>query len=223
MAEVQSIRCPNCGGSVSGAGVVTCPYCGSPLEVKTADGGANPPCFFENLPGVEIERDTVDIPFQPQVLFSHLEGGTSRDAPRGGRRHRRRRAPYAGRHQPRGPGFVHVLLYDRRPSIPGEGGSGRQCAIHNHRHEAVHGVGRLPEADGAAGGGNRNHRGLHLDRPGAGEPHAGLLRLEYAERGGPVGNIRLRYGRLNAARGPGAGASGTRPNLRIVSRRLGRK
>jgi ketosteroid isomerase-like protein len=76
MAEAQSIRCPNCGGSVSGAGIVTCPYCGSPLEVKAAGaGGAKPACIFENLPGVEIKRDTKDIPFGPQVLFSQLEGG----------------------------------------------------------------------------------------------------------------------------------------------------
>lgn len=30
---------------------------------------------FKNLPGVEIKRDTKDIPFQPAVLFSQLEGG----------------------------------------------------------------------------------------------------------------------------------------------------
>jgi hypothetical protein len=92
MAEVQSIKCPNCGAAVHGAGAVTCPYCGSALEVKRADAaqlagvkrafgtvgldmGVKPPFFFQNLPGVEITRATKDIPFQPNVIYSRLAAG----------------------------------------------------------------------------------------------------------------------------------------------------
>jgi DNA-directed RNA polymerase subunit RPC12/RpoP len=91
MAEVESIKCPNCGASVRGAGAVTCPYCGSSLEVKSdlqqkrevkralgavgVDMGVEPPFFFQNLPGAEIKRETVDIPFKPVVVYSHLAGG----------------------------------------------------------------------------------------------------------------------------------------------------
>jgi DNA-directed RNA polymerase subunit RPC12/RpoP len=91
MAEVQSVKCPNCGGSVRGAGAVTCPYCGSSLEVKSdveqkrevkrafgavgVDVGVEPPFIFQNLPGVEITRQTKDIPFQPSVIYSRLPGG----------------------------------------------------------------------------------------------------------------------------------------------------
>ena len=91
MAEVQSVKCPNCGGSVRGAGAVTCPYCGSSLEVKSdleqkrevkrafgavgVDVGVEPPFIFQNLPGVEITRQTRDVPFQPSVIYSRLPGG----------------------------------------------------------------------------------------------------------------------------------------------------
>jgi len=92
MAEVQSIKCPNCGGSVPGEGAVTCPYCGSSLEVKRVDAeqkraakrafgtigvdaNVNPPYIFQNLPGLEITRQTKDIPFQPTVIFSRLPAG----------------------------------------------------------------------------------------------------------------------------------------------------
>ena len=92
MAEVQSIKCPNCGGSVHGAGAVTCPYCGSSLEVKRADReqlrgakrafgtvgvdvGVKPPFIFQNLPGVEVTRATKELPFEPKVIFSRLAAG----------------------------------------------------------------------------------------------------------------------------------------------------
>jgi len=92
MAQVESIKCPNCGGTVRGTGAVTCPYCGSALEVTPTDRdqlravkrefgtagvdvGVKPPYFFKNLPGVEIKRETKDIPFQPEVLFARLKGG----------------------------------------------------------------------------------------------------------------------------------------------------
>jgi hypothetical protein len=92
MAEVKSIKCPNCGGAVHGAGAVTCPYCGSALEVTPADGeqlrdarrafgtvgvdvGVEPPFIFQNLPGVEVTRETKEVPFQPKVIFSRLAAG----------------------------------------------------------------------------------------------------------------------------------------------------
>jgi hypothetical protein len=92
MTEVQSIKCPNCGGAVHGAGAVTCPYCGSALEVTKTDReqlravkrafgtagidvGVMPPFVFQHLPGVEITRETKDIPFEPKLIFSHLPGG----------------------------------------------------------------------------------------------------------------------------------------------------
>lgn len=92
MAKVESIKCPNCGGSVPGTGAVTCPYCGSALEVTKTDReqiravrrafgtagidvGVKPPFIFQHLPGVEITRQTKDIPFQPKVIFARLPGG----------------------------------------------------------------------------------------------------------------------------------------------------
>ncbi len=92
MAEVKSIKCPNCGAAVHGAGAVTCPYCGSALEVTPADGeqlrdarrafgtvgvdmGVEPPFIFQNLPGVEVTRETREVPFQPKVIFSRLAAG----------------------------------------------------------------------------------------------------------------------------------------------------
>ena len=98
MVDVQSIKCPNCGAAVHGTGAVTCPYCGSALEVaaKTAaeqiravrrafgtagvDIGVKPPFIFQHLPGVEITRETKDIPFQPKVIFSRLPGGEPKGA-----------------------------------------------------------------------------------------------------------------------------------------------
>jgi hypothetical protein len=92
MTNVQSIKCPNCGGAVHGAGAVTCPYCGSALEVSKTDReqiravkrafgtagidvGVRPPFIFQHLPGVEITRETKDIPFEPKVIFARLPGG----------------------------------------------------------------------------------------------------------------------------------------------------
>ena len=92
MAEVQSIKCPNCGGAVHGAGAVTCPYCGSALEVTKADReqlrgarrafgtvgidvGVEPPFIFQNLPGVEVTRATKELPFEPKVIYSRLAAG----------------------------------------------------------------------------------------------------------------------------------------------------
>jgi accessory colonization factor AcfC len=92
MAEVKSIKCPNCGAAVHGAGAVTCPYCGSALEVTPTDReqlrdakrafgavgvdvGVEPPFIFQNLPGVEVTRETREIPFQPKVIFSRLAAG----------------------------------------------------------------------------------------------------------------------------------------------------
>jgi DNA-directed RNA polymerase subunit RPC12/RpoP len=98
MVDVQSIKCPNCGAAVHGTGAVTCPYCGSALEVagKTVkeqiravrrafgtagvDVGVEPPFIFQHLPGVEITRETKDIPFQPKVIFSRLPGGEPKGA-----------------------------------------------------------------------------------------------------------------------------------------------
>ncbi len=67
MARVESLRCPNCGGTVTGKGEITCQYCGSKLTISKpkseSDGDALTVMFsqrtdaigsFSSLPNVPI-------------------------------------------------------------------------------------------------------------------------------------------------------------------------
>ncbi|UCH79222.1 MAG: SH3 domain-containing protein [Candidatus Coatesbacteria bacterium] len=84
---MTSVKCPNCGGAVRGRGQVTCPYCGSTLEIPrpgkselrriTSSFGTpgttlrgDEPVHFAALPGVDVTADTTDLPFQPQVTYA---------------------------------------------------------------------------------------------------------------------------------------------------------
>lgn len=92
MPKVESLKCPNCGAAVRGAGQITCPYCGSELTVSAPDrvrlrrlrkefgtrGRAIPPgrkVHFKDLPGLDVDTSTTDIPFQPRVTCDKLPGG----------------------------------------------------------------------------------------------------------------------------------------------------
>jgi hypothetical protein len=92
MPTVESLKCPNCGAAVHGAGKVTCPYCGSALAVSGPDrarlkrlrksfgtrGRTIPPgrkVHFKELPGLDVDTRTTDIPFQPKVTYDKLPGG----------------------------------------------------------------------------------------------------------------------------------------------------
>ena len=92
MPTVESLKCPNCGAAVHGAGKVTCPYCGSALAVSVPDrahlkrlrksfgtrGRTIPPgrkVHFKDLPSLDVEPRTTDIPFQPKVTYDKLPGG----------------------------------------------------------------------------------------------------------------------------------------------------
>lgn len=92
MPTVESLKCPNCGAAVHGAGKVTCPYCGSALAVSVPDrahlkrlrksfgtrGRTIPPgrkVHFKDLPGLDVDTRTTDIPFQPKVTYDKLPGG----------------------------------------------------------------------------------------------------------------------------------------------------
>ena len=92
MPTVESLKCPNCGAAVHGAGAVTCPYCGSALAVSVPDrahlkrlrksfgtrGRTIPPgrkVHFKDLPGLDVNTRTTDIPFQPRVTYDKLPGG----------------------------------------------------------------------------------------------------------------------------------------------------
>jgi len=87
MPGVTSIQCPNCGGAVRGRGQITCPYCGSTLEIPqpgkselkriTVNFGtagttlrADQPAHFAGLPDVDVTAETTDIPFQPRVTYA---------------------------------------------------------------------------------------------------------------------------------------------------------
>jgi len=89
MAKVDAIKCPNCGAPVKGTGYVNCPYCGSPLEVSSDDASRlaaarrqfgvsgkimapGQPLRFVQLPGLEVTKETRDIPFQPKTILSKL-------------------------------------------------------------------------------------------------------------------------------------------------------
>lgn len=92
MPTVESLKCPNCGAAVHGAGKVTCPYCGSALAVSVPDrahlkrlrksfgtrGRTIPPgrkVHFKDLPSLDVDTRTTDIPFQPKVTYDKLPGG----------------------------------------------------------------------------------------------------------------------------------------------------
>ncbi|MCP4229823.1 MAG: SH3 domain-containing protein [bacterium] len=89
MADVKSLKCPNCGGNVHGEGEVKCEYCGSMLSIsKQTDARAAQPqyivtfsqsertyAFFNDLPGKLISITTTDIPFEPNVIYTNLPGG----------------------------------------------------------------------------------------------------------------------------------------------------
>lgn len=97
MPTVESLNCPNCGAAVHGAGEVTCPYCGSTLVVSQPDraqlkrlkvnfgtrGHTLPPgrkVHFKELPGLDVDARTTDIPFQPKVTYDKLPGGKPQPA-----------------------------------------------------------------------------------------------------------------------------------------------
>ncbi len=89
MAEVELLKCPSCGATVSGEGEVTCAYCGSKLNIKrthdkpgreteyevTYSGSPPQLGFFRNLPAKPIKPETTDIPFDPELIFDDLPGG----------------------------------------------------------------------------------------------------------------------------------------------------
>ena len=89
MAQVQSLKCPNCGANVTGHGTMKCPYCNSQLHIS-GDGFTQPTqvvmmggksthegttAYFNNLPGVPISIRTEDVPFRPLIVYDRLPGG----------------------------------------------------------------------------------------------------------------------------------------------------
>jgi hypothetical protein len=92
MPAVESLKCPNCGASVRGSGRITCPFCGSALDVSGPDkkqlkkitvnfGTAGTTLApgakirFKNLPDLEVTKDTKAVPFEPRVSYAKLPGG----------------------------------------------------------------------------------------------------------------------------------------------------
>ncbi|MCP4229309.1 MAG: zinc ribbon domain-containing protein [bacterium] len=89
MAQVQSLKCPNCGANITGQGSMKCPYCNSQLHIS-GDGLTQPTqvvmvdgtsthegttAYFKNLPGVPVTIRTENVPFQPLVVYDRLPGG----------------------------------------------------------------------------------------------------------------------------------------------------
>ncbi len=89
MAQVQSLKCPNCGANITGQGTMKCPYCNSQLHIS-GDGLTQPTqvtmlegtsthegttAYFNNLPGVPISIHTENVPFQPEIVYDKLPGG----------------------------------------------------------------------------------------------------------------------------------------------------
>lgn len=92
MPAVESLKCPNCGASVRGAGRVTCPFCGSTLDVSRPDKGqlkkitvnfGTPGttlapgriAHFNNLPDLDVTPHTKAVPFEPRISYAKLPGG----------------------------------------------------------------------------------------------------------------------------------------------------
>lgn len=98
MADIKSLKCPNCGATVHGEGRLTCAYCGSALEVSfakrreetAAAASDRPPPIdappenqmgehplppmaeprFDGLPDLAVTAATVEIPFDPKVYYN---------------------------------------------------------------------------------------------------------------------------------------------------------
>jgi hypothetical protein len=86
MPDVESIKCPNCGATVSGVGLLLCPYCGSQLRIEGEEKEEFPfapevarlqaEVYFDALPDLPITPATTDIPFKPEVTYDNLPDGT---------------------------------------------------------------------------------------------------------------------------------------------------
>jgi len=94
MVKVETVKCPNCGGNIQGTGQISCPYCGSTLDVTAADpmrltrvrstfgtsgraiarGGQ---ASFDAMPGVVITPQTKDIPFRPTINYGPAAGNAA--------------------------------------------------------------------------------------------------------------------------------------------------
>jgi uncharacterized protein YgiM (DUF1202 family)/DNA-directed RNA polymerase subunit RPC12/RpoP len=92
MPAVESLKCPNCGASVRGSGRVTCPYCGSTLDVRSSDRkqlrniaaafgtsgtklAQGRKLHFKNSPGLDVTAQTKAVPFEPRISYARLPGG----------------------------------------------------------------------------------------------------------------------------------------------------
>lgn len=92
MTPIESLKCPNCGASVRGSGRITCPFCGSTLDVSSSDkrhlkritadfgtaGTTLAPgreILFKNFPDLHVTRHTKAVPFEPRISYAKLPGG----------------------------------------------------------------------------------------------------------------------------------------------------
>lgn len=92
MPAVESLKCPNCGASVRGSGRITCPFCGSTLDVRSSDRkrlkniaaafGTSGTTLargrklrFKNFPDLDVTAQTKAVPFEPRISYAGLPGG----------------------------------------------------------------------------------------------------------------------------------------------------
>jgi len=92
MPAVESLKCPNCGASVRGSGRITCPFCGSTLDVLSSDRkhlknitaafGTSGTTLargrelrFKNFPDLDVTPHTKAVPFEPRISYAKLPGG----------------------------------------------------------------------------------------------------------------------------------------------------